>query len=164
MSRKDPMQDPPFDREAAHRFFAADCFNSAWKLLELEERSVEQDEELVALGHASLWHWLHRPDRSDQTTAVAYWMLGRIYATISQAERALHYARLCAAVAERARLEPFYQGCAHEVLARAHSLSGNRAAREEHLAKGRQIAQRLSGNEERILTADLDDVAGRTLS
>ena len=106
------MKEPTFDTTAAHKYFAAFCFNQSWKLLEQAERSREEDERLIALGHSSLWHWLSRADCADSNVAVAYWMLGRIYATVGRPKAALRYAKLCLELAEGARLSRFHLGCA----------------------------------------------------
>jgi hypothetical protein len=114
-------------------------------------------EELIATGHASLWHWLKRPDRSDRNLAVAYWMLARIYSVTAKPERAKHYARLCADT-ERAKLPAFYRGCAHEALARACHAAGETEERDRQLAVARSIVVALEGNEQQILRADLDSI------
>ncbi|MCB1076937.1 MAG: hypothetical protein KDM64_03820, partial [Verrucomicrobiae bacterium] len=51
---------PPFDPAPAHRFFSAECFNRAWDLIDKADRSAEEDDEMRALCHASLWHWTQR--------------------------------------------------------------------------------------------------------
>jgi ATP/maltotriose-dependent transcriptional regulator MalT len=151
---------PSFDAEAANKYYAAHCFNGAWKLLGLAERSPEDDEALIASGHTSLWHWRQRPDCTDRNIAVAYWMLARIYATVGVAERALHYADRCMALTRRAALSPFYLGAAHEVLARAHRLAKNESETAAHLLEARQITAGLTGGEHKILTTDLDELEG----
>jgi len=44
---------PQFDVAAAHEYFAADCFNKAWDLLEKPTRTPEDERLLVALNQAS---------------------------------------------------------------------------------------------------------------
>ena len=43
--------------EATHRRLAADLFNRSWQLLELENRTPAQDDELVHVVHAAAFHW-----------------------------------------------------------------------------------------------------------
>ncbi len=57
-------KDPSFDIQAAHKYFAAHCFNSAWDLIEKKDRTSEDDRLMVALNQASIFHWLQRPDCS----------------------------------------------------------------------------------------------------
>ena len=39
------------------RQLAVDLFNQAWTLMELPERTPEQDDELIHASHASRHHW-----------------------------------------------------------------------------------------------------------
>lgn len=55
-------QTPDFDRIAAHRYFSAECFNQAWDLIEKPQRTAEDNEKMLLLSIASLWHWTQRPD------------------------------------------------------------------------------------------------------
>ena len=57
IARRVPMaKAPEFDLEAAHRYFAAHCFNTAWDLIEKKNRTPEDDRMMVALNQASLFH------------------------------------------------------------------------------------------------------------
>ena len=105
------------DLQAAHRYFSADCFNRAWTLIEKGERSAADDEQMLLLAFASLWHWSQRPECTDRNKSIGYWQLSRICATLGRAHEALHYAQQCQkhSVAE----PPFYAACAHEAMARA---------------------------------------------
>ena len=48
---------PDFDTEQAHRYFSTHCFNMAWQLIEKPDRTPEDDEQMIRLAQASLWHW-----------------------------------------------------------------------------------------------------------
>ncbi len=39
---------PTIDWQAAHRHFAANCFNLTWELLDQSKRTEEEDRELLA--------------------------------------------------------------------------------------------------------------------
>ena len=51
------MNEPAFDLETAHRFFAAAMNNQAWDLLESPARSSEQDELMRTTAYAAARHW-----------------------------------------------------------------------------------------------------------
>jgi ATP/maltotriose-dependent transcriptional regulator MalT len=149
---------PDFDLAAAHRHFASHCFNTAWTLIEKSSRTKEEDEQLVALGHASFWHWSSREDCNEKNVAVGYWMLARIYALLGRAENAIRYAELCSELTERAALSAFYRGTAHEVLARAFHAAGNLEKRGIHLEAARVIAKTLDDEERRVLEDGLNEI------
>ena len=77
------------DEAAAHRYFAAHCFNQAWDLIEKEDRSPEDDRLMVATSHASIYHWLERADCDSEKLSVGYWQLSRVLSLTGSADEAL---------------------------------------------------------------------------
>src|SRR5260370_561545 len=49
----------PMDQAGAHRWFAVECNNEAWSIVESSPRSPEQIERMLHLAHAALVHWSH---------------------------------------------------------------------------------------------------------
>jgi len=146
--------DVTFDVAAAHRFFAADCFNRAWDLIEKPERTPEEDRLMIALNQASIYHWQHRPDCTNIRLSVGYWQASRIHALLGNALDARRYAEVSLAYATNT--EPFYRGYAFEALARAEMIAGNAGLAAELAAKARAEAERVEQQHEReLLLADL---------
>lgn len=143
------MSSPAFDTIAAHRHFSAACFNGVWDLLEQPNRSPGDDVRLLAAAHASLWHWLQRPDCTPRNLSVGYWLLSRVYAVRESATEARRYGLLSLDAA--AQEPPFYQGYAHEALARAARLAGDSRLAESHLAEARRFAAQVAEAEERAM-------------
>lgn len=147
---------PDFDLEAAHRYFSAHCFNSAWDLIDKTGRTPAEDERMVQLNQASLWHWSQRADCSDQNLSVGYWQAARIRTLLGQADEARRCAQLSLQYSEK--LEPFYKGYAYEALARAEQVAGDREKARELAAEAHRLAEQVSDAEEKKLL--LDDLAG----
>jgi hypothetical protein len=143
------------DVEAAHRKFAAECFNLSWKLMDKPERTPAEEVTLVALAQASLWHWTQRPDCTEKNLSIAYWLLARVYAVTRRPEEALRYATLSLDFAQRQGIPPFALAYAHEACARAAELIGDRATTVEHVREARLLAERLEGKDRARLLADL---------
>jgi catechol 2,3-dioxygenase-like lactoylglutathione lyase family enzyme len=142
------------DWSNAHRFFSAACYNQTWDLLDKKERSREEEEQMVALAFASIYHWRQRPDCTDQNLAIGYWQASRVYAVIGQAENARRCGQLSLEYSQNAL--PFYTGYAYEALARAEFVAGNRAQALGYLEQARLIAAKLTDPEElELLDADL---------
>ena len=148
---------PPFEIAAAHRYFAADCFNKAWDLIDKSERTPEEDEQMIGLGQASLWHWTQREDCTDRNMSVGYWQASRIYALVGQADEARRYGLLSLDFGRRSELPPFFVGYSYEALARSEAVAGNRAKMEKHLESAREAADKVSGADEKQQL--LDDIA-----
>jgi len=149
---------PSFDLVTAHQYFAAHCFNTAWTLIDKAERSAGENEQMLELAHASVWHWRQRADCQPRNLSIGYWQLSRVYALIRHAERAAHYGELCLAVS--ADEPPFFLAYAHEALARAAALQGDPTMMAEHLEQARRLAEMVNVPEDRQqLTADLETIS-----
>ena len=112
---------------ATHRRLAVDLFNRSWQLLELEQRTPEQDDELIHVVHASRHHWgeVGAPAhvaRGENQCARVYAALGRPEAALHHASRAFELAR-----AGGESFEDWDLATALEVVARAHLAAGNRS-------------------------------------
>jgi hypothetical protein len=147
---------PDFDAVAAHKYFAATCFNSAWPLIDKVDRTPDEDDQLVALGHASLWHWTQRADCTDTNLSIGHWLLSRIYSVLRDAPQARKYAESCLRISQQPGMEPFHLGIAYEAVARSASLARDWAAAASAVAEARSLAERVSDDESRTqLLGDL---------
>src|SRR5690606_36021962 len=134
------------DLDSAHRYFAANCFNEAWDLLDKPGRTPEEERRMVALCHASIYHWLSRPDCTDRNLSIGYWQASRVEAAIGDAEQARRWGEVCLEYSQE--LAPFFLGYAHEALARSAMLAGDRETMEQHLAAAREQAALVEEQEE----------------
>ncbi len=149
----------PFEIADAHRYFAVDCFNKAWDLIDQSERTPDEDQQMIGLGQASLWHWARREDCTDRNLSVGCWQVSRIYALVGQADEARRYGQLSLDSGRRSELPPFFIGYSHEALARAEAGLENRTEMEKHLESAREEADKVSGAEEKKqLLDDLADI------
>lgn len=156
------MTEPaPFDAQQAHKVFAAGCFNQTWDLLELSDRSPEEEEQVLLLAHASLWHWTQREDCTPQNRSIGYWQISRVYAVLEQADNARTNAQKCLLASET--LPPFYRGYAHEAMARSTYLLGDSDATTQHLAFAHALAADVEDPDERsMLEAELKKLLALT--
>jgi hypothetical protein len=145
---------PEFDQQAAHRYFSATCFNKAWELMDKPERTSEEDEMMIRLSLASHWHWTQREDYAKTNESIAYWQTSRIYAMLGHGETARHYGQLCLKASQDEDIPPFALGYAHEALARAEMVLGDRKKMEAYLSKARQAAEAIQDAETRKMLDD----------
>ncbi len=151
------METPEFNAKAAHRHFSTNCFNQAWELIEKPDRTPAEDEEMIRLAQAALWHWTQRDDCSDKNMSIGYWQLSRIYTLLNQPEDGRRYAKLC--LDHSRKLKPFYLAYAHEALARVESRAGNRGKAEQYLRTARSLAGQVKDLEEKeLLQKDLETI------
>src|SRR5687767_12739037 len=88
------MPDAPFDLPKAHRWFAVECNNQAWDLIEKPNRGAEDVQQMIHLAHAAMLHWqaagtaLNR-QRGENLLATVYVLAGDAAAAVRHAERCL---------------------------------------------------------------------------
>lgn len=149
------MPETAFSPEDAHQFFSKHCFNRAWDLIDKPHRTPEDNEQMIHLAHASIWHWSERPDCTDKNLSIGYWQLSRIYAQIGDGASAAKYAQIC--LEKSPKEDPFLLGYAHEALARAAKIQGNTAKAKEHHAEASRLAETIDDAEsQKMLMNDLN--------
>lgn len=142
-----------------HRELAAGLFNRTWELLELEDRTTAQDDELVHTAHASAWHWLQVGTQANR--ARAEWLCSRVYAVLRRPEESVHHARRCVDLVEAGGdgLEDWDAAAAAEAMARALAISGDRAGAASWKARAAEILASVPPGEDRsIIEGDLATV------
>ena len=82
---------------------AVDLFNRTWSLMELAERTPEQDDEMIHGAHASRHHWA--AVGTGVNLARGEWQISRVYVTLGRGEPALYHAGRCLAYCEANRDE-----------------------------------------------------------
>ena len=149
-----------FDEQAGHRYFSSKMFNQSWEYIDQAERTPADEEAMLELAMASLAHWKGRDDCTALNLSIGCWQVSRVFALAGEPGLAARYARRC--LEHSQELEPFYQGYAHEALARAAQVVGDTAAAKEHLAQAYSLAAAVADPEERQqLLDDLDSLSSR---
>ncbi len=120
-----PPLPPDLDQET-RRALAVGLFNRVWQLLDTDNRTVEQDDEMVDAAHASRYHWGHIG--TPENYAVGEWQLSRVYSVLGRGEPAVHHANRCLAIVQGHPLDAWLLGSAYEAMARAYAVSGDPAA------------------------------------
>jgi len=143
---------PEFDTAKAHRYFAVTCFNKTWDLIDKSDRTAEENEEMIRLTHASIWHWTQREDCKSTNLSIGYWQASRVYALAGRIEDARRYGELC--LKHSHQEVPFYLGYAYEALARAEKLAGNKELAAKHLAEAYRLAHQVEEADERKFLMD----------
>ena len=150
---------PKIDVASAHRYFSTKCFNGAWDLMDRNDRTEEEDLEMLHRAISGLWHWTQREDCTDTNRSISLWQVSRIYSLLGQADNARKYAELSRAASQSEGVEPFYLGYAYEALARAEALAGRADLVKELLEMGKSLAGQVADVEEKnALIRDLESI------
>jgi tetratricopeptide (TPR) repeat protein len=138
-----------FTLSQAHQKFAKSTFNSIWELLEKEDRSQEEDQEMLLAAYASLYHW------TKVGTAIHYqrgsWMISKVHQSLGEAEPSLAWAFRCLEISEThsSEMEDFDLAYAQEALARAYALAGDQEKALYHWQQAANLGERIKDPEDK---------------
>jgi hypothetical protein len=147
-----------FNIHEAHEYFSEEYFNRTREYIEkAEQRSTEDNLNMLHTAIASLWHWSQRADATAEKLSVGYWQVSRVYNLINQPNNARTYGFLSLKYAEG--LEPFFKAYAYETLARAEMQANNRVIMRVYLDKAYQMAGQIdSMGDKQMLLKDLESI------
>ena len=95
------MNEPPFDIQQAHHWFAVQWNNEAWDTLERADVSLEEGQAAVHKAHASCCHWLQAGDDVNYIRALC--LVVNAEAAFGSPSTALRYSLICQDRANRSR-------------------------------------------------------------
>lgn len=106
--------------DEAHLQFAKRFNGRTWELLDKADRTPAENEEMVLVAYASLYHWTFVGSEVHRQRGV--WMLAHVYSALGDAEQALKYAEQCLDLTEahREKMEDFDIAYAYEAVARSN--------------------------------------------
>jgi hypothetical protein len=128
------------------RRLAVDLFNQVWRMMERDDRTVDDDDRMLHAAHTSRWLWGEVGEPVNR--ARGEWQVSRVYTVLGRSEPALYHARRCLEICSEHGIGDFDLAYAHEALARAHALAGDR---------DRALASRRAAERAADQIADADD-------
>jgi len=138
-----------YTESEAQLFFAKRFHGCTWELLDKPIRSQEEDEMMLDFAHTSLAHW------RSAGTAVNHqrgaWMLARVYTVLGEVGLALRYARRTRELTDqfKAEMADFDLAFAHECMARAQALAGDKSEALKYLALAQKAGEAIQDEEDR---------------
>ena len=134
-----------------HRKVTAECFNRTWDYLEQKNRSLDDDQMMLNLAHASRYHWSFIGKPWNFTTGD--WQISRVYAALNQPDLALSFAKKALETSQKHNLSERLIS-AYEGMARAHAAATEYPLAREFVSKARV----------QLLAVSLDDENRKTYS
>ena len=124
-----PVVEPdPEEVRRWNRRFAVDLFNRSWDLLEMPDRSADDDAEMLAAAFGSAWHW--RQVGTAENIALGDHQIAKVASNVGQPALALHYARRALEAIEIGHFGDWQVAAAYEGMARACAAAGDTAGRD----------------------------------
>jgi hypothetical protein len=150
------------DQPVNHRAIGIELFNRTWELMGKQDRTVDEDDAMLHMAHASAHHW-----RAEGTGATANnlarseWQVSRVYTVLGRGEPACYHARRCLEICQANGIGDWDLAYAYEALARAASAAGDVAAAEKWAEQARRAADDIAEDDDReLLLTDLATIPG----
>ena len=153
---------PPTIDPATRRALAVGLYNHCWELLEIPDRTPEQDAELIHAAHASRYHWGEISDTPARLWR-GEWMCARVYSILGRGEPALWHARRAVTLVEAGgdAVEDWDRPAVYEGMARASFVAGDPAAGSAWKARAAELAAALTDADDReVIERDLATLPG----
>ncbi|HEY2272553.1 MAG TPA: MerR family transcriptional regulator [Jatrophihabitantaceae bacterium] len=154
-----PNTDPGLSDVDERRIGVA-LFNATWTLLEKEDRTRDEDDEMLHMAHASRHHWgrIGTPANFGR----GEWQCSRVYAVLNRAEPCLHHAQRYLDICQENGIGDWDLAFAYEALARGSAVAGDaekaRSYTEQALAAAEDIAE---DAERDLVLSDLETIPGQ---
>ena len=142
--------------EIDHRQLGVDLYNATWDLLDKPGRTVEDDDEMLAVAHASMYHWSRYGGVRPENVGRGHWLVARVHATLGQPDASAYHAARYLAIARTGQVADWDLAAALEASARAASVAGDFATAERLAAEAREACAQIADAEDRqVIEADL---------
>lgn len=141
-----------------HKKLGVEYFNKTWTLLDKTDRTESEKEMMIHLCHASMWHWMNAPECTTTNLSIGYWQLSRVYAVAGEPTNAFKYGNICLHISGDVSVAPFYKAYAHEAVARAAMLGGNKEHALLHLQQANELMPQIDEKEGTYLVKDLEQI------
>lgn len=155
----EPIEDPGGDDIARFRRTLAPLdFNATWSLLDRDELTREDEEEMLASTFSQRHNWYRVGNARNW--AIADWQVARVATVLGYADLARRFGERSLELAVENDLGPFVTGFAHEAIARAAASVDDLETFTEHLELARAALADIEDDEDRdLLESDLAEMS-----
>lgn len=130
-----------------HKKFAVNCFNDCWNLVDKNDRTHEDELQMIYLAHASRFHW------GKIGSAVEFlrgeWQISHVYAILQNGEMALFHGLESLSLCLDNGVTGFDLGFAYEAVARGYKLLENEGKFDQFLVLAKITAESIDDVEDR---------------
>jgi hypothetical protein len=143
------MEEARYTERELHRKLAVELNQFAWRLLEREERTPDEEDEMLQAAYASCWHWRQVGTPLEQ--ARGQWLISRVCTVLRLPDAALRHARRSLELCEQHRFGDFDLAYAYEGMARACAAAALPKERAEYRQRACEAGEAIREEEDRRL-------------
>ena len=126
------------EQKKQHREWAVRLFNETWDLIEKEDRTLDEDSQMLEKTYASLYHW--RQCGTALNVARGHWQISRVHAIIGNGDPSLFHANQSLSICNENDIGDFDLAFAFEAMARANAVLGDKEQSNVSIAKAEEVA------------------------
>lgn len=130
-----------------HRFFAVECNNGSWDLIEKADRTEQDNRNMLYMAYSAAYHW--SIVGTPLNGARADMLLSQVHSYLGEGNAALVYARRALNFCENNPCEDWDLAFAHAGLALAASVAGEADLHRRHYALAIQHGEAIQDEEDR---------------
>jgi hypothetical protein len=134
----------------SHRAVAVATYNRCWELLDLDERSADQVDELLMNAFSSRYHWL--VEGGEMQIIVADWMVSRAACACGDGDLAVRFAHLAFERVQAGEHPTWLRASVFEGLARAYAAQSDK--RDEYVSMASLILDQEEDEDDQQIIAD----------
>lgn len=129
-----------------HRKLAVEAFNGAWDLLEKENRTEEEDLQMIHQAHASRYHWGFVGTTLEW--ARGEWQISRVYSVLGHGKEALYHGEKSLQFCKEGSHGDFDLVFAFEALARASAVLSEKEDMIKWISLAREAVKSVKNKED----------------
>ena len=137
--------------DESHLMFAKRTNSDAWKLLQKEDLSNEEESLLLYTVYSSAYHWMFAG--TSLNIQRAEWLISRAYIKLNNGSAALVHAKKCQELTNKgiSGIKDFDFAYAYEAMARAYALIGDFKNASIFYRKANESAKSIANQEDKKL-------------
>lgn len=141
------MDDKLMTMQEWHKVQAIQNFNKTWDFIDLNDRSEEDNLQMVHTAHASRYHW------GEVGTPLEFargeWQISRVYSVLGMFESAFYHGKSSLDYCLKNNIKDFDLAFAYEAVARAYMVGNNHELMEKYLSLAREAAAQIAEKDDR---------------
>ncbi|HLG27964.1 MAG TPA: hypothetical protein VI423_09285 [Paenisporosarcina sp.] len=129
------------EEDDIHRKWAIQLFNETWDLIDMKDRTRDDDSQMLEKAYASLYYW--RQVGTTLNLVRGYWQVSRVHAILGQGDAAYFYGISGVELCEAEGFGDFDIAFAYESVARAEKCRGNFESMDSWFERGQAAAENI---------------------